>query len=88
MTNHACMRCGARLHSDEIALYRKIVCRGATQYLCLDCLAADIPTTRGKTGIPDSVVLSYRGVYAICPIREIKRKRSGQGVLTWVYAAK
>lgn len=48
MTNHTCMRCGARLHSDEIALYRKMVCRGATQYLCLDCLASDIPTTRGK----------------------------------------
>lgn len=48
MTDHVCMRCSAALHGDEIALFRKMVCREATQFLCLDCLAADIPTTREK----------------------------------------
>lgn len=48
MAEHVCMRCGAELHGDEIALYRKMVFRGATQFLCLNCLAEDISTTREK----------------------------------------
>lgn len=48
MAEHVCMRCGAELHGDEIALFRKKVCRQATEFLCLNCLAADIPTTREK----------------------------------------
>ncbi len=41
-----CMRCDAKITGDEIALYRKIVFRGANQFLCLDCLAKDSSTTR------------------------------------------
>lgn len=47
MTEH-CMRCGTALTGDEIALYRKMIFRGAEQFLCLDCLAADIPTSKDK----------------------------------------
>ncbi len=34
------MRCGAPLTRDEIALTKKLVNRGATEYLCYACLAA------------------------------------------------
>ena len=48
MTDHPCMRCGVALTGDEIALYRKVVCRGAREFLCLDCQAADYGTSREK----------------------------------------
>lgn len=48
MTDHVCMRCGAGLHGDEIALYRKMIFREATEYLCLDCMAAGMATTRER----------------------------------------
>ena len=35
-----CSRCGAALVADEIALTKKLINRGATEFLCLDCLAA------------------------------------------------
>lgn len=45
---HTCMNCGADLCSDEIALYRKLVFRGATEYLCLDCLARELSFSRDR----------------------------------------
>lgn len=48
MTNHICMNCGTPLSGDEIALYKKLVFREASQFLCLDCLAANLDTTRDK----------------------------------------
>lgn len=35
-----CMQCGRELSSDEIGLHKKMVNRGATEFLCLTCLAA------------------------------------------------
>lgn len=34
-----CKKCGKILTGDEIAVYRKLVNRGAQEYLCMDCLA-------------------------------------------------
>ncbi|MDO4336883.1 MAG: hypothetical protein Q4C91_02215 [Eubacteriales bacterium] len=48
MTNHTCMHCSAPLSGDEIALYKKLVFREAQQFLCLDCLASNLSTTRDK----------------------------------------
>ena len=48
MTNHICMRCGAGLNGDEIALYQKMVRRDAEAFLCLDCQASDYGATREK----------------------------------------
>lgn len=45
---HQCNKCNTVLTSDEIALYRKLISRSAVTYLCLDCLAAELSTTREK----------------------------------------
>lgn len=48
MAVHTCMRCQARLTADEIALYRKLVCREAERFLCMDCMASDYSVPRKK----------------------------------------
>ncbi len=35
-----CSKCGAPLGPDDIAIYKKLVFRGAEEFLCIDCLAA------------------------------------------------
>ena len=47
---HKCMRCGKNLKSDEIALYRKLIWREATEYLCIECLAGDLSSTPERLG--------------------------------------
>ena len=35
-----CKKCGKEnLSGDELAIYRKLVNRGAAEFLCIDCLA-------------------------------------------------
>ena len=33
------MRCKAPLGCDDVAIYRKMVLRCATEFMCIDCLA-------------------------------------------------
>ena len=40
-----CKRCQKLLEGDEIALYRKLIWREATEYLCLECLSRDLSST-------------------------------------------
>ena len=40
-----CIRCGAPVSGDEQAMTRKLINRGATQYLCLPCLARRFDAT-------------------------------------------
>lgn len=40
-----CMECGRELTRDEIGLHKKMINRGALQYLCITCLAAYYSTT-------------------------------------------
>ena len=35
-----CKTCGKVLENDEIAIYKRMVNRGATEYLCISCFAA------------------------------------------------
>lgn len=35
-----CRKCGRTLTADEIGLYKKMVHRGATSFLCISCLSA------------------------------------------------
>lgn len=40
MSNYkTCKKCGAPLGADDIAIYRKLVNRGADDFFCIDCLA-------------------------------------------------
>ena len=40
MANYrTCRSCGAPLLSDDLAIYRKLVNRGAEDFLCIGCLA-------------------------------------------------
>ena len=34
-----CMQCGRSLTGDEIGLHKKMINRGATEFLCISCLA-------------------------------------------------
>ncbi len=34
-----CKQCAKKLHSDEAAIYRRLVYRDAEEYLCKECLA-------------------------------------------------
>ena len=34
-----CMQCGRELTGDEIGLHKKMINRGATEFLCITCLA-------------------------------------------------
>ena len=40
-----CVRCGAVLEKDDIALTRKMVNRGAETFFCVPCLAAHFELT-------------------------------------------
>jgi len=37
--NHYCIKCHKKLVRDEIAIYLRLVNRGAKEYLCIPCLA-------------------------------------------------
>ncbi len=39
ITPPVCKKCGRALTHDEIALYCKLVNRGADRFLCIDCLS-------------------------------------------------
>lgn len=43
-----CMKCGGKLLDDDIAIYRKLVFRGADEFLCIDCLGLQLGCTREK----------------------------------------
>ena len=43
-----CAGCGAPLTHDEIAIFRRLVCRSAQKYLCLRCFAAAYGVTQAQ----------------------------------------
>lgn len=36
---HRCKTCGVLLSSDEVAVTKKLINRGATEFMCVSCLA-------------------------------------------------
>lgn len=47
MSNYkTCKKCGAELFSDDIAIHRKLIFRGADEFFCIDCLAKYFNTDR------------------------------------------
>lgn len=45
MPAQKCLSCGRELESDEIALYKRLINRGAESFMCLSCLARKLETT-------------------------------------------
>ena len=41
-----CISCGRELTHNEVGLTKKLINRGATQFLCIDCLAQKFEVTR------------------------------------------
>ena len=41
-----CQGCGCRLAADERAIYRRLISRAASRFLCIDCLAKRFGCTR------------------------------------------
>ena len=41
-----CISCGRELTHNEVGLTKKLINRGATQFLCIDCLAHTVAGTR------------------------------------------
>ena len=66
---HLCAACGAELCSDEMALYKKLVFRAATEFLCLDCLAGEMRTTREKL---QSVIDYYHRTGICCLFAKVE----------------
>lgn len=46
MTDHLCMKCDDKLISDEIALHRKLFGITSGAFMCLDCQASYLNTSR------------------------------------------
>jgi biotin operon repressor len=40
MSDNYCLNCNKKLERDEIAIYLRLVNRGAKEYLCIPCLAS------------------------------------------------
>lgn len=43
-----CKQCGAPVNADEIGLTKKLINRGAQEYLCKNCLAAFFGCTTAR----------------------------------------
>jgi len=43
-----CIECKSQLFDDDISIYRKLVNRGADEFLCIDCLALKFGCDREK----------------------------------------
>jgi len=39
MATVRCTNCNKELNADEIGIFKRLVSRGATEYLCIPCLA-------------------------------------------------
>lgn len=43
-----CIRCGKNLDADDIGCHKKLVNRGATEFMCVCCLAKHFGATEEK----------------------------------------
>ena len=66
MAERYCIRCEETLTADDIALFRKLICREAEEYMCIGCLAKDLDFPRKK--LDDLVDFFHRtGVCCLFP---------------------
>lgn len=52
-----CMKCGAELLADDIAIHRKLIFRNADTFFCIDCLADYFGCTRADV---ERIIKYYR----------------------------
>lgn len=58
MANYkTCKECSSPLFDDDIAVFRKLVFRGADEFACIDCLAKSLGCTRGAI---EKLIAYYR----------------------------
>lgn len=58
MANYkTCMKCGSELHTDDMAIYRKLILRTAEEFWCIDCLAEHFGTNRERI---EKLIAYYR----------------------------
>ncbi len=63
MMVHECIRCEEVLTADDIALFRKLICREAEEYMCISCMAEDFGMPRQKL---DDLVDYYHRTGVCC----------------------
>ncbi len=44
----ACIKCGGKLTQFDIGLHRKLINRGATEFMCIPCLAKKFKVTEER----------------------------------------
>lgn len=55
--NESCMKCGAALTHDDMGIYRKLISRGSTEFMCKKCLAEKLGVTVQRL---DELIEYYR----------------------------
>lgn len=40
MSNGYCIKCGAKLNGDDVGAHKKLINRGAEEFMCVPCLAS------------------------------------------------
>lgn len=43
----SCKKCGKELSGNDIGLTKKLINRGSTEFLCIDCIAEKFDCTKG-----------------------------------------
>ena len=72
-----CKKCGRNLSADETALHKKLYCRGATEFFCIECSAeylnvsAELLPNIREAETADIVIMNCSGTpekYRVCEI--------------------
>ncbi|MBO4342171.1 MAG: hypothetical protein J5870_03635 [Clostridia bacterium] len=59
MTVLYCISCGKELNKDDIGFHKKMVNRGAEEFMCIDCLCEYFGLTREKA---DEMILKFKSM--------------------------
>lgn len=54
-----CISCGKELNKDDIGFHKKMVNRGAEEFMCIDCLCEYFGLTREKA---DEMILKFKSM--------------------------
>lgn len=54
-----CVSCGKELNKDDIGFHKKMVNRGAEEFMCIDCLCEYFGLTRKKA---DEMILKFKSM--------------------------